>query len=592
MILQALTSYYYRLVNDPESEIPEIGFSNEEIHFELVLARQGELISINNIQKPPKRGKKLIPKVLSVPKDRGRQSGIHPYFLWDKTAYVLGADSKSKPKRLGEQFEAFRKHQKRVAANSDDAGIKAVLSFLDAWDPEMATQLDNWEEIDGSNLVFRIDGETQYVHEHSKAKQAWLDYFQAETGAGEVGLCLATGENAPISNLHPSIKGKWIQGAQPLAYLVSFNMDAFSSYGKDQGYNAPVCKQAAFAYATTLNHLLRQDSPQKVQVGDATTVFWSEHPTKMENFFAAIMGGQGEQKKSNEAHDPGVIKDIRLLMTALKNGQEPPKWDDPKTPFYILGLSGNASRLAIRFWQVSNVGNMAQRLAEHFSDLEIEHRYKNEPEYPGIWRLLLETAPLRKTDNISPVLSGELIRSILTGSDYPQSLMATILARIRAEKEVTTFKAALLKAIFVRYSRNHNKTEEVSMSLDTQSTDIGYRLGRLFAVLEKAQQDAFGQNLNATIKDRFFGAASATPRSVFPRLLSLIQHHLAKLRKENESYAKAADKRLQEVLEGISDIPAHLNMQEQGKFALGYYHQKNAFFKKSNEKAQEINQQA
>ncbi|MCF8030859.1 MAG: type I-C CRISPR-associated protein Cas8c/Csd1 [Desulfohalobiaceae bacterium] len=589
MMLQALTSYYQRLLEDPEIDVPEPGFSKENIHFELVISASGELLQVNNIQLPPQKGRNLVARKMSVPKDKGRTSAIHPYFLWDKTKYVLGADGASEPQIHKKHFEAFRARQREVVGDTRDEGILAVLAFLDQWNPEQACEFSLWQEMAGLNVVFRLDGELGYVHERPEARQAWLDYFHS--GTEENGVCLATGERAPIAKLHPAIKG--VRGAQPSgAYLVSFNMDAFSSYGKDQGYNAPVSQKAAFAYATTLNHLLRQDSQQKVQVGDATTVFWSERPTKMEEFFAAVMGGQVEQA-SKEPHDTGVIKDLRDLLNAVKKKQEPPRWeDDPDTPFYILGLSGNASRLAVRFWHVSSVGRMARNLARHFSDLQIERRYPGDPEYPSVRRLLLETAALRRADNISPILAGELMRAIITGGEYPRSLMAQLLTRIRAENDVSTFKAALLKAILLRQARNHNISREVSMSLDTQATDKGYRLGRLFAVLEKVQQDAHGNTLNTTIRDRFYGAASATPRSIFPRLLSLSQHHLAKLRKDNEGYAVAADKRFQEVLDGIEDIPAHLNMQEQARFALGYYHQRNALYRKKEDRQPEPQEQA
>jgi CRISPR-associated protein Csd1 len=589
MMLQALTSYYDRLVEDPGADVPEPGFSKENVHFELLLSSAGELLQVNDLRMPPQKGKAPVAKKISVPKDRGRTSAIHPYYLWDKTKYTLGAEEGRQGTQICQRhFEAFRDRQREVAGDVDDEGVRAVLAFLDQWDPERAPQLSLWRELAGSNVVFRLDGERQYVHERSAARSAWLDFFHS--GSEERGVCLVTGENAPIAKLHPSIKG--VRGAKPSgAYLVSFNMDAFTSYGKDQGYNAPVSQKAAFAYATALNHLLRQDSPQKVQVGDATTVFWSERPTKMEGFFAAVMGGQAQQA-SSEPHDTGVIHDLRELLTAVSKGQEPPRWDDPETPFYILGLSGNSSRLAVRFWHVSSVGRMAQNLALHFSDLAIERRYEGDPEYPGIWRLLVETAALRKSDNISPVLAGEFMRSVITGGEYPASLLSQLLSRIRAENEVTTLKAALLKAVLVRQARKRNIGTEVSMSLDTQATDTGYRLGRLFAVLEKAQQDAHSGSLNTTIRDRFFGAASATPRSIFPRLLSLAQHHLGKLRKENEGYAIAADKRLQEVLDGIGDIPAHLNMQQQARFALGYYHQRNALYRKKEDRQPEQQEQA
>lgn len=590
MMLQALTSYYNRLVEDPESDVPEPGFSKENVHFECVLSPAGELLQVNDLRVTPKRGRRLVPQSILVPKDRDRQGTmLHPYFLWDKTKYALGAEEGKHGKLIfPEHFQAFRNRQREVAGAINDEGIRAVITFLDYWDPEQVLQLEMWQEMAGNNVVFRLDGERQYVHERPKAKEAWLDFFHS--GLEEKGVCLATGESAPIAKLHPSIKG--VRGAKPSgAYLVSFNMDAFSSYGKDQGYNAPISQKVAFAYATALNHLLRQDSPQKVQVGDTTTVFWSERPTRMEGFFAAVMGGEVEQTQQGP-HDTGVISDLRELLSAVSRGYEPPQWDDPETPFYILGLSGNSSRLAVRFWHVSSVGKMAQNLALHFSDLAIERTHDRDPEYPGIWRLLVETAALRRSDNISPVLAGDIMRSIITGCDYPASLISQVLARIRAENEVTTLKAALLKAVLVRRARNHKTGTEVSMSLDTQAKDSGYRMGRLFAVLEKIQQDAHRGTLNTTIRDRFFGAASATPRSIFPRLLSLSQHHLAKLRKENEAYAVAADKRLQEVLDGVENIPAHLNMQEQARFALGYYHQRNALYKKKEDREPELQEKA
>jgi CRISPR-associated protein Csd1 len=588
MMLQALTSYYERLLEDPEIDVPEPGFSKENIHFELVISASGELLQVNDLRMSPERGRRLVPQLISVPKDRDRQgTKLHPYFFWDKTKYALGAEEGRQGTQIYRRhFEAFRERQREVVGGMDDDGIRAVLAFLDQWDPEQASRLELWREMAGNNLVFRLDGERRYVHERPEARRAWLDYFQS--GSEEIGLCLATGVNAPIARLHPSLTSKYIYGAKSRAYLVSFNMDAFSSYGKDQGYNAPVSQKAAFAYATALNHLLRQDSPQKVQVGDATTVFWSERPTRMEGFFAAVMGGQIEQI-SNVPHDTGVIKGLRDFLTAVSKGQEPPRWDEPEIPFYILGLSGNSSRLAVRFWHVSSVGQMAQNLARHFSDLAIERRYEGDPEYPSAWSLLRET--LSKFDKYPRKLAGEFFRAIITGGEYPRSLMAQLLARIRAENDVSTFKAALLKAILVRQARKHNISTEVSMSLDTQATDRGYRLGRLFAVLEKVQQDSHGGSLNTTIRDRFYGAASATPRSVFPRLLSLSQHHLAKLRKENEGYAVAADKRLQEVLDGIEDIPAHLNMQEQARFALGYYHQRNALYRKKEDRQPEPQEQ-
>ena len=582
MILQALNSYYQRLLDDPGQDIAEPGFSSEKIHFELVLKRDGSLAGDpRNLQ--TLEGKKLLPKKLTVPAAVKRSSGIAPNRLWDNTGYVLGADAKDKPERAGQQFESFRALQHELLDGVDDDGARAFLAFLDTWSPARAASLGHWDELAGKNVVFRLEGDARHIHDRPAVRQA------LQNGCGEKdcrqGVCLVTGELAPIARLHASIKG--VRGAQSSgAALVSFNLDAFTSHGKEQNYNAPVSEQAAFAYTTALNHMLAQNSRQRVQVGDATTVFWSEKPSKVEDFFAAAMGGAVDSE-SSEAHDSGLLADLRSLLEALREGGRAPAWDvDPQTPFYILGLSPNASRLSVRFWQASTVEGIMRRLAEHYRDLEMESRYENEPRYPGIFRLLLETVPARrkadgrterKADDIQPLLGGEIMRSILTGGEYPRSLLSKIIGRFRADGEVTYLRAALLKAHFSRLARLGKPSKEVSVSLDPNNTDIGYCLGRLFAVLEKAQQDAL-PGINTTIKDRFYGAASATPASVFPRLIRLSQHHIGKA-----EYGHLSDRRLGEIMDGIAEFPRHLDMDEQAMFALGYYHQRNALWRKKTE---------
>jgi CRISPR-associated protein Csd1 len=282
---------------------------------------------------------------------------------------------------------------------------------------------------------------------------------------------------------------------------------------------------------------------------------------------------------------------MREMLDALAKGDEPAVWDvDSDTPFYVLGLSPNASRLAVRFWHQSTVDEISRRLADHFNDLRIDRRYDREPEYPGQWRLLIQTASQGKSENISPVLGGELTYSILTGADYPRTILSRVIGRIRAEQEVTTFRAALIKAYYARILRKGRSTKDISkaevqVSLNEKSTNIGYRLGRLFAVLEKAQRDALGQNINATIKDRFFGAASATPASVFPRLIRLAQHHISKA-----EYGGVSDRRMAEIMEGVDEFPKHLDLDGQAMFALGYYHQRNALYAKKTEEQAEAAQ--
>ena len=589
MILQALNTFYGRLRDDAGVDIPEPGFSNEKIHFQLVLTPEGELAQVENIQVPAPRGNRLLPRMLKVPQAVKRTAGAKANFLWDNTGYVLGADAKGKPERARGQFELFRELAHTVGDTVDDPGMRAVLAFLDAWTPEDAPALKHWDELAGRNVVFRMLGETAHVHDHPAVRRAWLRHMDSASDV-PAAMCLVCGELAPVSRLHPSIKG--VRGAQSSgASLVSFNLPAFTSYGKEQSYNAPVSEAATFAYTTALNHLLA-GTRQKVLVGDATTLFWTEKPTQAEGLFSQFLDTKDEDRDSQ---DTELLQRLHALVDAVKKGEAPPVWEDnPETPFYVLGLSPNAARVSVRFWHVSDVGSMAQRLGQHFADLEIEKAHPNNPTFPSVWQMLIETAPQRKSENIPPTLGGELLRMIFTGAAYPNSLVARIIARIRADKQVSYLRAAMLKACYTRALRmgrmgrvaNTITESEVAVSLDTESKNVGYRLGRLFAVLEKAQQDAL-PGINATIKDRFFGAASATPRSVFPRLIRLAQHHMAKA-----EYGYASDNRIAEIMEGLeaASLPAHLNMDDQAMFALGYYHQRNALYRKKETPAEKAEQ--
>jgi CRISPR-associated protein Csd1 len=324
-----------------------------------------------------------------------------------------------------------------------------------------------------------------------------------------------------------------------------------------------------------LNYLLRFDSRQKIRIGDAATVFWTERESPLEGFMGLIL---------NPQDDSGDLKEVRDFLEAVRDGKNLPKEiDDTDMKFYILGLSPNASRLSVRFWHVSTVGDISAKIGRHFKDLSIIKNYDSDPEFPGIWQLLRETAVMRKSENISPVLSGSIVRSIMTGSAYPQSLMTAIIGRMRVDQEINYLRTAMIKACLVRKYRIHKISKEVTMALDKESTNIAYRLGRLFAVLEKAQKDAI-PGANTTIKDRYYSSASATPSIVFPQLLRLSQHHIRKA-----DYGYVADQMIEAIMQGIQAFPAHLTLDDQGLFAIGYYHQRKDFFTKSEKKKEDNN---
>jgi CRISPR-associated protein Csd1 len=562
MILQALNQYYERLKDDPQSNIPLFGFGKQKIHFALVLNKEGNLVQTRDIREVPKN--KPVPVSLTVPQiGKKRSVDIEPNFMWDNTGYVLGQDAKGKDERSLKCFKAFRKLHHDLCDGTNDTGMTAVLRFLDSWRPGDAPMLQNWEEMAGGNVVFQLDGELMYIHDHPVVKQTWTRHC-AKEGSEMIATCLVSGETAPIARLHPAIKG--VQGAQTTgASIVSFNLDAFLSYNKKQNFNAPIGETVAFAYTTALNHLLRFESRQKIRIGDTTAVFWTERASPIEGFMGVIL---------DPRDDASDLLKVRLFLEAARDGKQLPGIDDPDIQFYILGLSPNASRLSVRFWHVSTVGDISARIGQHFHDLAIV-RSERDPEFPGMWQILKETAVQGKTDNILPLLAGAMMRSILTGTPYPQSLLSVLIGRIRADQTINYLRAAMIKACLNRKHRVNHLTEEVTMSLNRDSTSIAYRLGRLFAVLEKAQKDAI-PGANTTIKDRFYGSASATPSIVFPQVLRLAQHHIQK-----SEYGGWTDKMIEEIMQGIENFPTHLSLDDQGMFAIGYYHQRQAFYTKS-----------
>lgn len=565
MILQELYNFYERKHSEPDADIAPPGFAPQKISFAVVLEPDGTLVDIMDIRETS--GKKPVPVSLLVPETQKASVNIAANFLWDNTGYALGFDGKGKPERTKKTFEAFKEFQKEVAGDSDDEGVRAVLAFLSQWDPARAEELEVYEELLDRNLVFRLHGERGYIHERAAAIEAWQRYTERNAEENKVtGFCLVTGEEQPIARLHTN-KIKGVKDAQSSgAAVVSFNLDAFTSYGKEQSFNAPTGTHAAFAYTTALNYLLRFESRQKIQIGDATTVFWARKPTKVENFLSAILNPGREQSADSE---------IREYLEAVRAGIQPEEIDQD-VEFFILGLSPNASRIAVRFWYAGTVGQLNNSIGLHVNDTDIVKEFENQFDFPGIWHFLIETAVQRKSDNINPHLSGAFARAVLTGGPYPANLLNALINRIRADHEINYYRCALIKGVLCRNARLYKgNEEEVTKVLNEDSTNTAYRLGRLFAVLEKAQQDAI-PGIKATIKDRFYGSASSTPRIVFPQLIRLSQHHINKLERGKLYYEKLS----QEIINGIESFPPHLNLHDQGRFALGYYHQRKALFTK------------
>lgn len=589
MILQALNGYYRRMADEGATDVAPEGFERKALPFLIVINRQGEFVSIRDTREG--EGKKKTGRVFTLPKGVKKASGIAANLFWDTPNYVFGVpkpDQKKSPEELTERAQKqqlcfIKTIRNQFPHPEQDEGLQAVLLFLERGNYAALFNDPTWPEIveASPNLTFKLDSDTCLVCQRPASLKGIRSEPEDSGGEDNKQTCLVTGSKDAPARLHTAIKGVW--GAQSSgANIVSFNLDAFKSYEKEQGQNAPVGKSAEFAYTTALNILLEKGSRQRVQTGDCSTVFWAERKTPLEDIFADFFGGE----KSKENPDQ-LNAAVRALFAAPEAGAPP--LDDDYTPFFVLGLAPNAARIAVRFWYPGTVAEVSRHIRQHFDDCAIVHGPK-QPEYLSLFRLLVTTATQGKPENIQPNLAGDVMKAILTGAPYPQTLLASAIRRCRAEQSkkdpvtgrqlenVPYPRAALIKACLTRASRYYSNIEqEVTMSLDTTNSNPGYRLGRLFATLEKIQEEA-SPGINSTIRDRFYGSASSTPVAVFSQLMKLKNHHLSKL--DNRGRATNMEKLIGEIMAGLSDFPTHLSLSDQGRFAVGYYHQRQDFFKK------------
>jgi len=577
MILQALNHYYQRKLDNPNpaARLPAFGLEQKEIPFLLEITADGTLVQVRDTREAA--GKKLVGRSFRVPQGVKKTSGVAANLLWDTLEYVLGVSTRGKPERVTEQHAAFRARIEALPASAhDDRGVQAVRRFLSSPDHNRLEADPLWLQMLETNPVvsFVLHGDVDLVCQRPAVVTVALN--MSGDDAGRQAMCLVTGDAAPVERLHAAIKGVW--GAQTSgANIVSFNARAFESYGKTerQGENAPVSKAAAFAYTTALNHLLRKESPQRIQVGDASTVFWAEREDELESRLADIFG-----EPPRDDPDRGA-EAVRALYRAMESGKLGGGLEEANR-FHMLGLAPNAARISVRFYHCLPLADLAARILAHFEDLKIA-RGRNDAEYPSLFRLLTAVSAQGKADNIPPNLGGAVVNAVLAGPDvpYPSLWLNAAVIRCRAEQTVTYLRAAAIKACLNRSIRRQtidSNEKEFSPMLDLANNNTAYRLGRLFSALEKIQEEA-SPGLNATIRDRYYGAASSTPVAVFTTLLRLKNAHLKKLHAGRVVWF---ERLLAEVLGAVADFPAHLPLQEQGRFALGYYHQRQAFFTKND----------
>ena len=577
MILQALTRYYEDLLSRGEIAAP--GWSPAKISYALCLNGAGDLEQVIPTMEEVTKGKKTVlqPQTFSLPAAVKRTVGIDANFLWDNSSYLLGVDQKGKPERSRDCFAAAAQKHHAVLDGVDSPIARAILTFFDTWQPEHAAEhpalTGQFEEVTaGANLLFRVDG--CYPQKDDAIRAAWQSCRESSDPDAVRMQCLVTGREDEITATHPAIKG--VRNAQSSgAALVSFNAPAFCSYGREQNFNAPVGKYAAFAYTAALNHLLA-DRKNVQLIGDTTVVCWAEgaNPAYQSFFGTACFGAE-----------TGLSDDD--LRAALKRLAELKPCDDlgidPNRPFYILGLAPNAARLSVRFFLRDSFGRLMKNVNAHYERLEIVRPAYAKTNILPLWAMLRETVNLNSRDKSpSPAMAGAATRAVFSGGPYPASLLEAVMLRIRAERNITWGRAAIIKAYYLKNPHKDCPKEVLTVSLNEASTDTAYTLGRLFSVYEAVQQAA-NPGINTTIKDKYFNSAAAMPAGIFPVLNNLCQKHLRKLDGRQRVYY---DKQIM-TLKGIlgESYPMRMTLAQQGSFDLGYYHQtQKRYTKKEDEK--------
>ena len=577
MILQALARYYEDLLSRGEIDAP--GWTPAKISYALCLNEKGRLTQVVPTMEKVSKGKKTVlqPQVFPLPAAVKRTVGIDSNFLWDNSTYLLGVDQKGKPERSRDCFAAAAQKHHAVLDGIDSSIARAILAFFDTWQPSQAAEHSALagllEEVTaGANLLFRVDG--CYPQKDVAIREAWQSYRESSNPDAVRMQCLVTGREDEITATHPAIKG--VRDAQSSgAALVSFNAPAFCSYGREQNFNAPVGKYAAFAYTAALNHLLADRNNVQL-IGDTTVVCWAEGADPAYQSFAMTAFFGAESGLSDN--------DLRAALKRLADGL--PCDDlgiDPERPFYILGLAPNAARLSVRFFLRDSFGRLMKNVNDHYERLKIINaRYEVVP----LWALLRETVNLNSRDKSpSPAMAGAVARAIFSGRPYPASLLEAVMLRIRAERNITWGRAAIIKAYYLKNPHKDCPKEVLTVSLNEASTDTAYTLGRLFSVYEAVQQAA-NPGINATIKDKYFNSAAAMPASIFPILNNLCQKHLRKLDGRLRVYY---DKQIMELKGRLGEsYPPRMTLAQQGSFDLGYYHQTQKRYTKKEEEEKNV----
>lgn len=558
MILRALYEYYHRCDN----VAPE-GMEYKEIAFLIIINKEGDFLGIEDCRIDKKRCSTFL--VTKTVKRSGSKSGLFPCLLWDNTRFVLGLPKDGNANPEGQYIDAFKQKVRELSEKyPKSTGLCSVNRFYTKYpDKDLSSLFE--KDLLGKDLLettknvsFRVQGDLHIVAEDP----VLIEEVQgSKVNVIDGKICLVTGEKGEISRIH----SKTPLPGSTFSSLVSFQKSSgFDSYGKEQAYNASVSVEAEFAYTTAMNMMLQRESHNKFSIGTRTFLFWassnSEAAKASEDVLFSLFG------KFDEDNPNKGIEYVKKTFMSIYNGKLLSKKDDR---FYILGLAPNAARIAVVYWAEIPIRDFAKIINKHFEDMEIVDNRKEQKPYFGLHSILGAVTHGGKSSDAIPNLPDVVVKSIFQGGPYPIALYQACLRRIRAEQSLTIARAAILKAYL---NRLNNNIKQIDIMLDKENTNPGYLCGRLFAVMENLQYAANGQD---SIRSSYMNAASSTPSAVFSTILKLSNNHFGKLAKDKKGLAMFFDKQKEEIISMLQEFPDTLDLQEQGRFFLGYYHQKN-----------------
>lgn len=621
MILQALYQYYQQM-HAVGADIAPPGMEKKAIPFIIELTPEGEVIQVTEtMDSENKKGKTFL--VSRSATRSGKNAFQVAQVMWDHLGYVLGVskDGTEKEEQVAPmQNESFiKKVDELRELYPENPDIAAVARFYHDGHAlrliEDETIIKDIQKTTGANISFRVrDLEDDRLVASIQDVQSYMNRAaeSKDTDNSNTSVCLVTGEKSTIARLHPSVK---LAGAQATASLISFQKSSgFDSYGKEQGFNAPISGHAAESIATALNNLLAKDKNTNYRVGDTAFVFWSNLADEelLSSYRTATFSGlsnpsEEEENPDSENSEEGKTKKSRRkskktlplpiapnaeshkVLETLKAacGYKGGKVHEDNGRFYILGLAPNAARISIKLWAEGSISEIVGNTLQHQHDMNIISEKGNvdaeTPTLRSIYQIVKTVSSSDKSDKWSSNLIQSIVESIVENNPYPQSLQQACLERIRRGNRITELRAAILKA----YINRKKQQEYITMSLDPNQTNKAYLAGRLFALFESIQQCALGGNLNRTIRDAYYGTASTTPRTIFGRLDALSKVHLSKLRKEKPGLAILKEKQLEEIYNlipgGTPEMPTHFSLDDQSIFAVGYYHQRVEAWRKKEE---------